>query len=635
MAYVTRSLSRNGVLVSVISRKAGSEAMLLRLRQRLGKQLDRNTRYSSLIFVACIVFGVALIADIQQPSDGAWYWYSSLFLNGKRLYGDMHLALQPLFVLETSAFMAILGGGWLLSKIPGVLHLLAYCLALLLLVRQSKSSDAQKALVLAFAFFLSISFEAYRFDDYHVLADCFQLYSLVLLLALPDHNVRGILMRASILGVLSGLAITTRLNDGAALFIGVALAILVLVPSRKLDSIALFLLATALTVVLVVHLTGDSLYDYATYSIFRAAGSKGGAGGVLSAPLHLPINALVWLRDHANRPMMFFAITVAFAWGVWISPLKKKGPWEQFALAVIAFLVLVLALDRLYYMFQSVYAEYTFLGDLTAAGVCAVYGFGIWAFVRLLWFALQPNRTPQWDHREILLLIPLGQLASASMSSGGTHMGLFAPPTILCVLLFVCDPCWLAGQRVGSFFSALSVFALCCAISYRVERPFAWHVYVEPPLFTGRVLYHHPEYGPMIIDRELLQMIQPVCQTIQAGGSEDDLLSLPLPYANYFCDLPPWHGYVQTFFDTSSKETIQSLMDDLEHAPPKWIFYQRQLATLALHEQQYNHNQPLQQRFLDQLIEQKIAQGSWRVAYSSSYGDTPALDNQWILIQTH
>ena len=213
-------------------------------------------------------------------------------------------------------------------------------------------------------------------------------------------------------------------------------------------------------------------------------------------------------------------------------------------------------------------------------------------------------------------------------------MGLFAPPTILCVILFVCPPRWLAGQRVGSFFSALAVLALCCAISYRVERPFAWHVYLEPPLFTGRVWYHHPEHGPMIIDRDLLQMIQPVCRTIQAGGSENELLSLPLPYANYFCDTPPWHGYVQTFFDTSSKETIQSLIDELEHAPPKWIFYQRQLSTLALHEQVYNHNQPLPQRFLDQLIEQKIAEGSWRVAYSSSYGDRPDLHNQWLLIQT-
>jgi len=621
--------------VSVISRKAGSEAMLLRLKRRLGEQIDRNRRYSSLAFVVCVFFGVAMIADVQPAGDGTWYWYSSLFLNGKRLYADMHLALQPLIVLETSACMAILGKGWLLSKVPGVLHLLAYCLALLLFVRESKSSDKRKALVFAFAFFLSISFEAYRFDDYHVLADCFQLYSLLLLLALPHDNPRSILIRASVLGVLSGLAITTRLNDGAALFIGVALAILSLAPSRKLASIALFSLATALTVVVVVHLTGDSLSAYATCSIFHAANSKGGAGGVLSAPMHLPINASVWLRDHANRPMMFFAIAVSLAWAFWISPLKKKGPWELFALAMIAFLVVVLALGRLYYMFQSVNAEYTFLGDLTAAGVCAVYGFGIWAFVRFLWFGLQPNRTLQWEHREILLLIPLGQLASASMSSGGTHMGLFAPPTILCVILFVCPPRWLAGQRVGSFFSALAVLALCCAISYRVERPFAWHVYLEPPLFTGRVWYHHPEHGPMIIDRDLLQMIQPVCRTIQAGGSENELLSLPLPYANYFCDTPPWHGYVQTFFDTSSKETIQSLIDELEHAPPKWIFYQRQLSTLALHEQVYNHNQPLPQRFLDQLIEQKIAQGSWRVAYSSSYGDTPALDNQWLLIQTH
>ena len=120
----------------------------------------RETLFQNLMFVFCVLFGLALIANTQPAGDGAFFWDASFLHNGQRLYADMHLALQPLFILETSAWMALFGKEWLVSKVPAVLHLIAYCLALLLLVRQSGLSDAQKALILGCAFFASISFEA-------------------------------------------------------------------------------------------------------------------------------------------------------------------------------------------------------------------------------------------------------------------------------------------------------------------------------------------------------------------------------------------------------------------------------------------------------------------------------------------
>jgi hypothetical protein len=142
----------------------------------------------------------------------------------------------------------------------------------------------------------------------------------------------------------------------------------------------------------------------------------------------------------------------------------------------------------------------------------------------------------------------------------------------------------------------------------------------------------------MIIDDDVLQMIQPVCQKMRDSGSENELLSLPFPFANYFCSLPPWHGYVQTFFDMTSKQTIQSLMDELQHSPPKWIFYQRQLTTLREHEVAFNQGNTLQQRYLDQVIEQKINDKTWRVVYTSDYGTSQQWgqlwDNEWLLINT-
>jgi hypothetical protein len=47
--------------------------------------------------------------------------------------------------------------------------------------------------------------------------------------------------------------------------------------------------------------------------------------------------------------------------------------------------------------------------------------------------------------------------------------------------------------------------------------------------------------------------------------------------------------------------------------PPQWVAYQRQLGSLAVHEQAYNHGQPLPQRDLDDLIMQRIATGQWQL----------------------
>ncbi len=263
---------------------------------RFGRIVNRGNVFQSIAFIFCVLFGLAMIANTQTAGDGLWFWYSSFFDNGKRIYADMHLPLQPLFVLDTSAFRAVLGTGWLVSKIAPALHVVALCLALLLLVRQSALSDLRKAIVLVCCFFIFISTESYRFDDYHVVANCFVLYSLVALLSLrTSSSVRRTLGLVAILGALSGLTLTTRPNDGAALFVGVLLALVCLTPRKKLLSLLLFCLATGLTVLLTVSLTGDSLHDYATTSIFRAAGGKGGFASVLAKPLQLPSSRVEWM----------------------------------------------------------------------------------------------------------------------------------------------------------------------------------------------------------------------------------------------------------------------------------------------------------------------------------------------------
>jgi hypothetical protein len=604
--------------------------MLSTLKRHFESAINRNTVYQNLMFGFCFLFGFAMIANTQQAGDGGWYWYAVLLHGGRRLYSDMHLALQPFFVLETSSFLALLGDGWLVSKIPAVLHALAYCIGLMLVVRQLELPDRQKALILGCSFFVAICFEGYRFDDYHVLADCFEIYSLVALLMLQKTASTGRSLGLVMgLGILSGLSLVTRLNDGAALIVGICIAIFCLRSRRRMLSILLFGFFVTVTVVLTVRLTGDSLHDYAMYSIFKAAGSKGGAGNVLVYPLQLPWNTLLFLKGRWYVEIILYCFVAAATWVYLLGPaLLGRGP-RRVTKATIAIVFITLPL----YHVGRAFLDSDVIISLSAAGTLAAYIVGGLVFVRFLRWQFSRAQLADWDRREILLLIPLGQLASASMSSGGHHWGLYGPLGVMILLLPIASPVQIRTESVRSVMIAFATLLLCYCVVEKARVPYSWHSYQARPMFVGRQWYRHPEYGPMIIDTRQLDLMNQICTRIEASDSRE-LLSLPFPYANYFCSIPPWHDYVQTFFDLSGNDTIMGLMNELGRAPPRWILYQRQLQSLALHESIFNQGRPLPHRYLDQMIEKKLDSGDWRIVYTNAYGDRPGWSNEWILICT-
>src|SRR5436305_2850713 len=69
----------------------------------------RKRRWQVFAVVFCVLFGSIFILNVHPIGDGLWFWYAILLRNGQRLYADMHLPLQPLFVLLTAWTQELLG----------------------------------------------------------------------------------------------------------------------------------------------------------------------------------------------------------------------------------------------------------------------------------------------------------------------------------------------------------------------------------------------------------------------------------------------------------------------------------------------------------------------------------------------
>ena len=175
----------------------------------------------------------------------------------------------------------------------------------------------------------------------------------------------------------------------------------------------------------------------------------------------------------------------------------------------------------------------------------------------------------------------------------------------------------------------LALVIVCSGVAAKSVHPYSWHHFSDGALFVDRVWYRHPLYGEMYVEREQLHLVQKICSTMNEEGRPSGLLEITNPYANWFCDVPPWHGYVQTWYDTISRETVDRLTAEVRSHPPQWIVYQRALDTMEMHEIIYNHAQPLPHRELDGLMMERIAEGRWTVAYGQRFQDA-----DWMLIRT-
>ncbi len=592
---------------------------------------SRTPLFQLLAIGLCLLLGLAMIANNEMGGEAMWFWYATVFHHGAHLYSDLHVALQPLFVLITDAWMTVFGRRLLVTQLPPVLEIGVMGLGLFLVLRESRWPDWQKAIILFGSFCFIVCGHSYRFDDYHVLTENFILYALLLLLILARTSVlRSQLLLVSALGLVAGLTITTRLTDGAALLAATLLCLPFLLRRHRLASLALFFGIAAVTVIVVILLTGDTLAAYASNSIFHAAGSKGGTGSIFAAPFRVVVNVIPVFLRAGKRP--FVGLLFLLVVGIAIARLRPRAARFIFPIQLVlaAILFLISGEERQYLIWG--YA----IATIVLVLIPVLYALTAWVLVRFLVPTLRANSDTTFDRRELLILLVLAEWASYSAGAAAEPLtNYYAPLALLLLLVPILQPLRRQAAWFDPSFLTLMVLLAASTLSSKYVTPYSWQNYVISPMFQHRVIYQHPVYGTMYIDRDLLDFSQRVCTDIGAhpGVNHPRMLSLPYPFPNYFCDTPPWHNYVQTFFDTSTRATIEKLMRELQADPPEWIVYQRQMNIMRGAERLYNHGQPLAQRDLDTLIANKLHSGDWVLVDQSDYlGSVEG--SGWFIIHT-
>jgi hypothetical protein len=583
----------------------------------------RNRRWQVLAATFCFLFGVAFTLNIHPIGDGLWFWYAALMRSGQRLYADMHLPLQPLFVLLTVWMQELLGKGWLASKVLAFVQLLAYCVGLYLINGQLHWKDWQKGILIAAVFGMTMAALYFRFDDYHITGYCFEVYSVYLLLRLREENAIRI---AAVLGVLAGLSTSNRLNDGAALVAASGLAMLFFVPRGKRLALTAFCCTTVVSLLGVILLTGDSVHEWAMDSIFRAAAIKGGTGSVLLAPLTFPRRMFTEL--HHNEAFHHHLLSI-FLLAVFFVAMRQIGRRPDGSFRVWGIVLGAALLAGAFALSYHHLRRGDPLEPLATLGVLVSFGLGLWVVWRIF-RVLFLTRPVDWSPRELLLLFPVLQILAGAMTSGKSILEVYPAVAVLLLLMPIALPQRMWGGSQRAAFVAVAAVVACSSLMAKATYPYHWHHFNDRTVFIDRTWYRHPVYGEMYIERDQLKLMQDMCAKLDVDGPPTEVLSITNPYANWFCDVPPWHGYVQLWYDTTSKQTIDRLIGELETAPPKWIVYQRAEDTMEAHETVFLKGQPLPHRALDKLILDQLALGKWQLAGAAEFQGA-----EWVVIQTH
>jgi hypothetical protein len=572
-----------------------------------------------IVPLACVALGTLSLISIVGPGDGTWILYARQMADGKRLYSDLGLNQQPIFPLLSLFAAKLSSGGILGDKAVFFGLLLTHVLLVHANARRIADGPWRCATLTAAIFVTAIHFEAFRYDDYHALAQSAVLASFYCSLRFIDGDL-GARHFAMLQGGLTALAFLTRVNEGAA--IGGAAALIMLSSGVPLPRKGRMLAVSACSGILVFALTmlviGETPLVWFNQTLVQASGAKGG-GSLLSHPGMAVMNAFAFMvpSNFGRRAIALFALALLASTFLLLRR-TREGRLPIYIPVLVG--ALGFGILSLGYVSDP-------LVTLTALAL-------LMSVAAVLLLASGMVKQWQLDRRPLATVLrmagyPLLLFCMASLSTGGEIRGLSFPLAIslLTGALALARPRERARSAASTIFYTILLLTGVSGLSFRWNDPFSWLDYRVPPLLTDYVTVNDARHGPHLLPRETRDLVVPVCRIVEPGQS---MLSLPYSFANYYCRIPLWQGQVQSFFDTSTAVQVDQIAGGLTQSPPQYIFYQRQPHTLALHEKLFNQGRPLAHRRLDRIIIDKVASGRWKVVYRSQ----AFAPSRWYLIRT-
>jgi hypothetical protein len=555
------------------------------------------------------------------PGDGTWILYGNQLLKGLSLYSDIKIHQQPLFPIFGEVISFFSKGKFLYEKLFFSILPIVFIYSIYTISTKLDVSFFKRAVFIAGIFFCSIRFEAYRFDDYHIASSFLVMFSIYISI----KYLRKKLSASNYIYIqsfIASLALFNRVNDGFFLFLiiyGIYLYNEGYLKNFILNSLKSFAIAFFILSLLLIF-SGATYGDWFNLTIAQAGKIKGGTGLYLYPFLMLQNSfnfVLTPLLDFKSNLLSLFFIVYILSY-LFLRPKLNLGkPFIR--LIFITNFILFL------YLIHNIY-QISFLNIfLPFAVIISLYGLILyfWTFFKMKF--LEVHNT---NAMLCLILYPAFLFISGSLSSAGSYNDHYFPmATLIAVTPFIFEKNKSIYMHERFFFYLLCAVLAIDGLVYRISNPYSWHAYHVPKFFNGYKVSFNTLHGYFVTNEELSKLIEPVCLKLTKS---DTLLSIPFSFANYYCGLEPWNGYIQTFFDTSSKSDINDLIMNLEKTPPSYIFYQRQLLNLSMHEKVFNKGMPLPHRQLDNFLMEKISRNEWLIVYKSQLYSP----SEWMLIST-
>lgn len=561
-------------------------------------------------FIICAVFSFVLILHVVGPGDGTWYFISKEIISGKGIYKDLGIVAQPLFPL-INTIPLLISDSLISQKSIYIVSSIVFAFVIYKVATLSTKNHILNAILILLFFSTSIRFVAFRFDDYHVIANLFVLLSYYF--SYQYLNFRISITRFIFLqSIFFVLTFTVRLNEGLAVFFSVLSVIIISKTEiRKLRFNIVASIAIVSTIfICILAIIGETPFTWINSTLLKASQAKGGSSMFFTA-LNLFTNSFIFLKQNSKFGLWICIILIfiiSFP-GLAFRLLFKKACKDSAA------------------VFLQIFTLIVFLASLRSVELIDIFTSltVIILFLKAMSFTIQfynhncCNNAVKFEYPKNYSLYSYSffLFIFSSLSSGGHFFGLYSPLAYFflayfqnSVNLYYTQRKFLAVISISTF----TIFAIFNNFTFKFNNPYSWHDYHVNRLFSNYIPVYNSLFERHILTNDLYNLVQNLCPNVSQNSS---LLSLPFPFANYYCNIPVWNGYIQTFFDTTPHSVIDQLINDLDRKPPDFIVYQRQMENLRMHEITFNGGKTLPQRKLDSLIRYNIDNRLWDIVYEN------------------